>query len=262
MLNLYPLFSGSSGNMYLVESNNTNVLVDIGISYKRANQALNDIGKTFENIDAIVITHEHQDHIQGLSTLLKKQNIPIYTSKGTSSAIRQKLKLTDNIQINEIVADECFCIRDISITPFEISHDAAMPLGYTIASEDKTLTIATDLGYVSENIYSHLKEANLSVIESNYDNTLLMYGPYNYNLKQRIKSNLGHLSNTDTASVITNLAKDGKRSFILGHLSQNNNNPDIAYSIITDTLKENGFNLDEFNINIATRDFSSEVYSL
>lgn len=261
MLNLYPLFSGSSGNMYLVESNNTNVLVDIGISYKRANIALNEIGKSFEDIDALVITHEHSDHIQGLATLLKKQNIPIYTSKGTSSAIKEKLKSND-IQINEITADEKFNIKDISITPFEISHDAAMPLGYTISSEDKTLTIATDLGYVSENIYSHLKEANLSVIESNYDNTLLMYGPYNYNLKQRIKSNLGHLSNTDTASVITNLAKDGKRSFILGHLSQNNNNPDIAYSIITDTLKENGFNLDEFNINIATRDFSSEVYSL
>lgn len=261
MLNLYPLFSGSSGNMYLVESNNTNVLVDIGISYKRANIALNEIGKSFEDIDALVITHEHSDHIQGLSTLLKKQSIPIYTSKGTSSAIKEKLKLND-IQINEITADEKFNIKDISITPFEISHDAAMPLGYTISSDDKTLTIATDLGYVSENIYSHLKEANLSVIESNYDNTLLMYGPYNYNLKQRIKSNLGHLSNTDTASVITNLAKDGKRSFILGHLSQNNNNPDIAYSIITDTLKENGFNLDEFNINIATRDFSSEVYSL
>ena len=261
MLNLYPLFSGSSGNMYLVESNNTNVLVDIGISYKRANIALNEIGKNFEDIDALVITHEHSDHIQGLSTLLKKQSIPIYTSKGTRSAIKEKLKLND-IQINEITADEKFNIKDISITPFEISHDAAMPLGYTISSENKSLTIATDLGYVSENIYSHLKEANLSVIESNYDNTLLMYGPYNYNLKQRIKSNLGHLSNTDTASVITNLAKDGKRSFILGHLSQNNNNPDIAYSIITDTLKENGFNLDEFNINIATRDFSSEVYSL
>lgn len=261
MLNLYPLFSGSSGNMYLVESNNTNVLVDIGISYKRANIALNEIGKSFEDIDALVITHEHSDHIQGLATLLKKQNIPIYTSKGTSSAIKEKLKSND-IQINEITADETFNIKNISITPFEISHDAAMPLGYTISSDDKTLTIATDLGYVSDNIYSHLKEANLSVIESNYDNTLLMYGPYNYTLKQRIKSNLGHLSNTDTASVITNLAKDGKRSFILGHLSQNNNNPDIAYSIVTDTLKENGFNLDEFNINIATRDFSSEVYSL
>lgn len=261
MLNLYPLFSGSSGNMYLVESNNTNVLVDIGISYKRANLALNEIGKSFEDIDAIVITHEHQDHIQGLATLLRKQDIPIYTSKGTSCAICTKLKL-DNININEIKADEMFSIKDINITPFEISHDAAMPLGYTIASEDKSLTIATDLGYVSDNIYCHLKDSNLSVIESNYDNTLLMYSPYNYNLKQRIKSNIGHLSNTDTASVITNLAKDGKRSFILGHLSQNNNNPDIAYSIITDTLKENGFNLDEFNINIATRDFSSEVYSL
>lgn len=261
MLNLYPLFSGSSGNMYLVESNNTNVLVDIGISYKRANIALNEIGKSFEDIDALVITHEHSDHIQGLATLLKKQNIPIYTSKGTSSAIKEKLKSND-IQINEITADETFNIKNISITPFEISHDAAMPLGYTISSDDKTLTIATDLGYVSDNIYSHLKEANLSVIESNYDNTLLMYGPYNYTLKQRIKSNLGHLSNTDTASVITNLAKDGKRSFILGHLSQNNNNPDIAYSIVTDTLKENGFDLAEFNINVATRDFSSEVYSL
>lgn len=261
MLNLYPLFSGSSGNMYLVESNNTNVLVDIGISYKRAQNALNEIGKSFENIDALVITHEHSDHIQGLATLLKKQNIPIYASKGTSLAIKQKLKL-ENLNINEIQPSETFSIQDINVTPFETSHDAAMPLGYTLASENKTLTIATDLGYVSDNVYSHLKDSNLSVIESNYDNTLLMYGPYNYNLKQRIKSNIGHLSNTDTANVITNLAKEGKRSFVLGHISENNNNPDIAYSIVTDTLKENGFDLAEFNINVATRDFSSEVYSL
>lgn len=261
MLNLYPLFSGSSGNMYLVESNNTNVLVDIGISYKRAQNALNEIGKSFENINALVITHEHSDHIQGLATLLKKQNIPIYASKGTSLAIKQKLKL-ENININEIQPSETFSIQDINVTPFETSHDAAMPLGYTLASENKTLTIATDLGYVSDNVYSHLKDSNLSVIESNYDNTLLMYGPYNYNLKQRIKSNIGHLSNTDTANVITNLAKEGKRSFVLGHISENNNNPDIAYSIVTDTLKENGFDLAEFNINVATRDFSSEVYSL
>lgn len=262
MLKLYPLFSGSSGNMYFIETEKANILIDIGVSYKRVVEALEKIDKSIDDIDALFITHEHTDHIKGLATFLKKTNIPVFSSSGTCLCLREKLDIQNLDRFNSLVPERNFTIKGLDIVPFETSHDAVMPFGYTVSSDNKTITIATDLGYVSENIYSHLSASGISVIESNYDNNLLMYGPYSYMLKQRIKSNIGHLSNDDTASTITRLAKEGKRTFILGHLSENNNNPDIACDIISDALKQNGFCLDEFNINVATRNFSDEVYSL
>lgn len=262
MLKLYPLFSGSSGNMYLIETESANILVDIGVSYKKVIGSLEKINKNIDDIDALFITHEHSDHIKGLATFLKKTDIPIFSSNGTCQFLKEKLELDTLDKFNSLVPEKSFIIKDLSVIPFETSHDAVMPYGYTISSDDKSVTIATDLGYITENIYNHLSSSGLSVIESNYDNSLLMYGPYSYMLKQRIKSNTGHLSNDDTAFTIARLAKEGKRTFILGHLSENNNNPDIACGIITDTLKQNGFDINEFNINVATRDFSDEVYCL
>lgn len=264
MLKLYPLFSGSSGNVYFIQTDKSNILIDIGVSYSKLIQALESINESIDNVDALFITHEHTDHIKGLSTFLKKTNIPIFLSSGTCSSIKEKLNLDDSFmdKFNSLKASSEFKLNDVVITPFETSHDAIMPFGYSISNGENIATIATDLGYVSDDIYKHLSNSKLCVIESNYDNNLLMYGPYNYMLKQRIKSNLGHLSNEDTSNVILKLASEGKRDFILGHLSDNNNNPNIALNTINDNLKNNGYDLDEFNINIATRDFSSEVYIL
>lgn len=264
MLKLYPLFSGSTGNVYFIESNKAKILIDIGVSYKKLLESLNNINKSIDNIDALFITHEHTDHIKGLSTFLKQTNIPVFLSSGTCSILKSKLKLTTNEidNLNSLKSNKPYKIKDIAVTPFDTSHDAIMPFGYSISSGDNTITIATDLGYVSDNIYKYLSNSKLCVIESNYDSNLLMYGPYNYMLKQRIKSNVGHLSNEYTGNTILKLAKEGNRNFILSHLSKNNNDPDIAYSTITNTLKDNGYNLDEFNISVAKQDFSDEVYIL
>ena len=261
MLKLYPLFSGSSGNMYYITSPKSKIILDFGVSYKKAVLALKSIGENIEDVDAICITHEHSDHISGLKTMLKKHNIPLFSTAKTLEYILDKYELeyTNAITIDY---DKPFKIQDITISPFKVSHDAVNPVGYTFIHEDSTLTVATDLGYIDENVYTHLNQSNFSVIEANYDPQLLMYGPYPYNTKLRIKSDIGHLSNIDTSDVILELAKCGKRNFLLGHISLNNNDEIYALNTVTSKLETNGFDLNEFNIHVATRDFSDEVYLL
>lgn len=261
MLKLYPLFSGSSGNMYYIKSPKSKILLDFGVSYKKAASALQNIGESIENVDAICITHEHLDHIAGLKTLLKKHNITLFSTSQTLQYILNKYEL-EYSNIVSVEYDKPFCIQDITVSPFKVSHDAVCPVGYTFIHEDSTLTVATDLGFIDENVYTHLNESNFSVIEANYDPQLLMYGPYPYNTKLRIKSDIGHLSNIDTSDVILELAKCGKRDFLLGHISLNNNDESSALATVTSRLETNGFNLDDFNIHVATRDFSDEVYLL
>ena len=264
MLKLYPLYSGSSGNMYLIKSPTSAVLVDIGVSFKSLVTSLEKLQMTLDDISALFITHEHSDHIKGLTTFLNKTNIPIYTAQGTKNYILNKLesKFKNTPNINVITPETSFNVQDITITPFKTSHDASDPVGYTLQNDDSTLTIATDLGYVSDNVYEHLCESNLCVIESNYDRNLLMYGNYTYPLKCRIQSDIGHLSNDDTSNLILDLARNGKRDFILGHISENNNEPEQAMFSVTSTLTENGFDLNDFNIHCASRDLSFEEYVL
>ena len=264
MLKFYPLFSGSSGNMYLVQSSNAKILVDFGVTYKAARDGLKSLGVDIASIDAILVTHEHVDHTRGLSRMMKMCSVLIYTTSKTYEAIYNKYFsiLETKPKFVDVKYDEEFQIKDFIILPFKVSHDAAMPVGYKISCDNKTVTIATDLGYVDQNTYECLKSSDLSVIEANYDPNLLMYGPYPFATKMRIQSDTGHLSNVDTSSIILSLARDGKRDFILGHISLNNNNADQALFEVNNILKNNGFNPDEFNIHVATRDFSSEVYTL
>jgi len=262
MLKLYPLYSGSSGNMYLIRSPKATVIVDIGVSFKSLANSLETLGIDISEIDALFITHEHTDHTLGLATFINKTDIPIYTSNGTSSYLLNKLnkKIKKDPSIAIVSASNNFTLKDITVSPFSISHDAAEPLGFTFSHDESVLTIATDLGFVSDDVYDKLSHSTFSVIESNYDRNLLMYGPYSYPLKCRIQSDIGHLSNDDTSSTILSLAKEGKRNFLLGHISENNNEPDQALFAVNHALTENGFNLNDFNINLATRDVSFEEY--
>ena len=264
MLKLYPLYSGSSGNMYLIKSPSSTILVDIGVSFKNLTDSLKELNMDISDISALFITHEHSDHTKGLPLFINKTDIPIYITKGTweyiSNKNSTKFKKTPNI--NLVKSEKSIKIDDILVTPFKVSHDATDPVGYNITSGDSSLSIATDLGYVSENVFKYLKESNFNLIESNYDRNLLMYGSYSYPLKCRIQSDVGHLSNEDSASVILDLAKLGKRDFLLGHLSENNNEPEQAIYTVNTYLKNSGYNLDEFNINVASRDKSFEVYDI
>ena len=264
MLKLYPLFSGSSGNMYLIKSPTSAVLVDIGVSFKSLKTCLTNLNMDLTDISALFITHEHSDHILGLTTFINKTDIPIYTADGTRKYILDKygVKFKTIPNINIIKPETSIKIGDITVTPFSTSHDAADPVGYTLQHDDSTLTIATDLGVVNDNVYDHLINSNLSLIEANYDRNLLLLGDYTYPLKCRIQSDFGHLSNNDASNLILDLARLGKRDFVLGHISKNNNEPEQAMFEVTTTLKNNGFDLNDFNIACATRDMSFEEYVL
>ena len=264
MFNIYPLYSSSSGNMFNIETPNTNILIDVGVSYKAINEGLHSINKTIQDVSAIILTHEHQDHIKGLEMICKKNSdIPIYACDKTADFLYDKLKeknITANIIKNYY--DKPFKINDIEITPFNTSHDAIMPCGYNLKYENKSISYATDLGYVSDEVMDYLKFSDYVVLESNYDKTMLDFGSYPYILKRRIKSELGHLSNEDTANTISSLIKNGNTNYLLAHLSQNNNNEMLARSTILDILKSKNTFDENANINFASKNLSSEVYSL
>lgn len=209
----------------------------MGVSYKAINEGLKQIDKSLMDISAVLITHEHVDHIKGLSLLCRKNNIPIYACGKTAQYLKDMLN-DKNIpaDIYSVNYGQPFKIKDIEITPFETSHDAVCPCGYNIITGNESLTYATDLGYVSDEVFEYLKLANYIVLEANYDKTMLDFGKYPYPLKHRIKSLTGHLSNDDAAMTVARLANMGKDNFLFAHLSQNNNNPDILINTLEDEL--------------------------
>ena len=257
---IYPLFSSSKGNLFYLENNDTSILIDVGVSFKSVCLALDSIGKSIDDIDAILITHEHTDHIKGLPLICKNHNIPVYTCTKTKEYLDEFLlnKKTNGI-IHSIEYDQMFKINNLEITPFETSHDAIMPCGFYISNMVQSLAFATDLGFVSDNILNYLNQADYIVLESNYDNIMLEYGKYPFNIKRRISGNFGHLSNKDTACTLTTILNNNpNKKFLLSHLSENNNTTDIACDTITSHLKENG--LDKFDISFASKDLSCEGY--
>ena len=251
MLNVYPLYSSSSGNMFNINSDKSSILLDVGVSYKAINEGLTSIDKKISDIDAVLITHEHVDHIKGLSLLCRKNNIPIFACGKTADFLQEQLK-EKNIyaDITKVNYGQPFKISDIEITAFETSHDAISPCGYHIRTKKEKLTYATDLGYVSDEVFEYLKHSDFSIIEANYDKSMLDFGKYPYPIKHRIKSNLGHLSNDDTAETLTKLASIGKKNFLLAHLSQNNNNVDVLLNTLESEFIKCDLSLSDINFNI------------
>ncbi len=263
MLNIHPLYSSSSGNMFHIESDKTDILIDVGVSYKAINEGLKEINKNISDISAVLITHEHVDHIKGLSLLCRKNSIPIYACGKTANLLSDMLKEKNiTADINKVFYGQPFKINDLEITPFETSHDAISPCGYNIVSNTSKLTYATDLGLVSDEVFEYLKFSDYSVIEANYDKTMLEFGKYPYPLKHRIKSDLGHLSNDDTANIVTKLASIGKSQFLFAHLSQNNNNKEVLLNTIENKLLENDIPTSNISLNVASKNLSGEVYNI
>lgn len=264
MVNVLPLYSSSSGNAFCVESDKINILIDVGVTYKALNDALKQKGKSINDISGVVITHEHIDHIKALPLLCRKhENLPIYACGKTADYLKEMLDERNILSnIRKVFYGQPFKIKDICVTPFETSHDAVMPCGYRLFVEDKIISYATDLGYVSNEVYENLQNSDCVVLESNYDATLLDFGKYPYNLKRRIKGPTGHLSNDDCASTLVKLAREGNSNFILAHMSENNNNYDILKNTIDSTLLNNGIDPLSLNITYATKSLNEEVFSL
>ena len=241
MPNFCTLFSGSSGNCTFVSDGKTNILIDAGVSASRILTSLGQIGITPYDIDAILITHEHRDHVSSVGILSRNYSIPVYANLAT---IEKTVAITGWIfddYIHTFKSNDKFCVGDIEIFPFSIPHDAIDPVGYTFRFGGKYYSIATDIGCVTESMLKHLCRSESVLIESNHDVNMLQKGPYPPQLKMRIISDKGHLSNGTCASELSSLIKSGTTMIVLGHLSKNNNLPQIAYSTARSVLLKDGF---------------------
>ncbi|MHC6181459.1 MBL fold metallo-hydrolase [Clostridium sp. JNZ X4-2] len=249
-----PLYSGSSGNSVFLASHNAKVLIDAGLSGKSIEKALVRIGYNPSEIDAILVTHEHIDHIKGVGVLSRKYNIPIYANSLTWKAM---IKCIGKIRENniKIISTNYISIKDMDITSYSISHDAVDPYGYAVNCGNKRACVATDLGFISEKTKSILKDSDVLLLESNHDVEMLKFGPYPYELKRRILSKTGHLSNDDCGKAILDILNSRFKRIILGHLSKINNYPELAYQTVVTTLNEAGVKLNiDVNISMAKRD--------
>jgi phosphoribosyl 1,2-cyclic phosphodiesterase len=239
------LASGSRGNSTVVASSRTCLLVDAGLSCKETLLRLHASGCDASCLTAILITHEHSDHINGLNVLAKKLRIPVFI---TASTQRAYLRAARDSQGNKIClervenfeAGRSFQIGDIAVTPFTIPHDAADPVGFTFRAEGVKAAIATDLGYMPASVKDHIRGCQMLVVESNHDVEMLRIGPYPWSVKQRVLSRVGHLSNAALADFIVN-DYDGEAEYlILAHLSEQNNHPEVARTAAERALDRHG----------------------
>ena len=261
-MNLCSIASGSSGNCIFIGTEQTNLLVDIGISAKQAETGLHTIDRTLKDIDGILVTHEHSDHIRGVGVAARRAGIPIYGTKGTLEAIKNcsSLGKIDEGLYREISPDEIFQVGDMEIVPFRISHDAADPVAYRVNSGEKSAAVVTDLGVYNDYIVDHLQGLDAVLLEANHDVRMLQAGVYPYYLKQRILSNHGHLSNENAGRLLCRILHDNLKSVFLGHLSKENNYEALAYETVCTevTLGDNPYRANDFKIQVARRSEASE----
>lgn len=262
-MKLYSIASGSSGNCICVGSDHATILIDAGISGKRIEAGLNEIDMTTRDINGILVTHEHSDHIQGLGVLARRYGIPIYTTQGTKEAILKNTaigKVTPDL-FRVIESDTPFCIGDLEVAPFSIYHDAAQPVGYRVNHENKSIAVATDMGHYDDYIIRRLEGLDTLLLESNHDINMLQVGSYPYYLKRRILGERGHLSNESAGQLLCKILNDKIKNILLGHLSKENNYEALAYETVCSeiTMGDNPYKSSDFSISVAHRDRPSEL---
>ncbi len=263
-MELCSLASGSSGNCIYAGSDNCRILVDVGISAKRAESGLQEIGMTTSDMDGILITHEHTDHIKGLGVIARKNGVPVFATKGTMDAILTDSSIgeIDRSLFRVIQPEVPFLIGDMTVTPIAKSHDAADPVAYIMRSGLKSMAVVTDLGVYNENTVDRLKGLDILFLEANHDVHMLQVGNYPYYLKQRILGEKGHLSNELCGQLLSQVLHDRFQRAILGHLSKENNYPQLARESVKMeiTLGDNPYKGSDFPIEIAKRDEASELF--
>ena len=226
--------SGSTGNCSLITEGRTNILIDAGISMRRTLAALETLGLTPRDLCGVLITHEHSDHISGLPMLVKHYGVKVFAPKALCGVLAgMKPQITNNL--NCMPEDDKAELGGIAVSCFRTPHDAAYSVGYRFEGEN-IIAYATDTGSISDELVRGLEGAELALIEANHDVEMLKTGPYPYYLKQRIISPRGHLSNNDSGKLALHLAKSGTRHIILGHLSRENNTPELAYNTVNDAV--------------------------
>lgn len=227
------LGSGSKGNCTLIEHGSTKLLVDAGLNLKDLEDRIKEVGVGLYEISAILVSHNHIDHIRSIVRISKKYKIPVYATRECFCDIN--LSKVESIYKKEIGLDD-FYIGEIKILTFEVPHDALKTIGFIFYAGGNKVSLVTDVGRLEEVILRKMEGSNLVMIESNYDERMLEFGPYPYPLKRRIASNMGHLSNNDCARAVLRLSRSGTKYFMLMHLSEINNTAEIAYNTVMNVL--------------------------
>ncbi len=265
-MRLCSIASGSSGNCIYAGTDMTHVLVDVGISGKRTEAGLKELGVKAGELDGILITHEHSDHISGLGVLSRKYEIPIYATGGTVKAIRACKSIGEIPEglFREIKEDESFTIKDLTVNPMKISHDAAQPVAYRFSYGKEHMAVCTDIGTFNDYTVECLRGMDVLLLEANHDVNMLQVGPYPYPLKRRILGDRGHLSNENAGKLLSRLLHDGLQKVVLGHLSKDNNLPELAYETVRLEIEmaDNGYHAKDFPIEVARRSEVSEMIKL
>lgn len=262
MLKFCSLYSGSTGNSLLLQSDHTKFLIDAGVSAKKVVNGLSMVGVDITQVDGIIVTHEHSDHVQGLGTLSKKFDIPVYAnSKTWDSMPTQRDKITEHNQ-KKFQNNEKFELGDLLLSPFDIPHDAANPCGFNIFYGDQKISIATDLGHITDTIMQQLEGSDFLMLESNYDPEVLKCCSYPYALKNRIAGPNGHLPNNLAGQTIAHLLPTGLKSVMLGHLSKENNFPELAYKTVLEELAIHHYGEKDVTIEVASRINPSQIITL
>lgn len=262
-MKIASIASGSTGNCIYINEKNTSLIIDAGISMKRIEEGLYKCESCLKDVEGILITHEHIDHIKGVGVISRKHNIPMY---GTFETIQGILGTSSLGEVNKellipIEADKEFYIKEIKVKPFRISHDAKNPVAYRLESENRSVAVVTDLGKYDDYIISNLEGLDAVLIEANHDVNMLQVGAYPYYIKQRILSEIGHLSNETSGKLLNEILHDEMKNIILGHISRENNYEKLAFETIKSeiNISNNKYRSDDFNIITAKYNEVSEL---
>lgn len=257
------LASGSSGNITYIESDKKKLLVDCGLSGKKTTELLSQINRTPQELDGILITHEHRDHVHGVGVMARKYNLDIYANEQTWQAMSPIIGNIKMEQKHLFEMGTTMSIGDIDIESFGVSHDAIAPQFYNFHKDNKSFVMLTDTGYVSDRMRGIVANADAYLFESNHDLDMLRMGRYPWSLKQRILGDKGHLSNEDGALALSEVIGDNTKRIYLGHLSKDNNMKEIAYGTVESILKEKGKGVGEaFQIYDTDPNEASLLFSL
>jgi phosphoribosyl 1,2-cyclic phosphodiesterase len=238
MLRFSILASGSSGNSIYVSTDTTSLLIDAGVSGKQIQAAMSEIAASGSDLDAILVTHEHQDHIKGVGVVARKYQLPVYATEGTWAGMASHIGDLPEDRRYIFAAEEILEFGDLQVQPFRIPHDSQEPVGFCFYHEGVKLTLLTDIGYMSDRILETVQNSDAYILEANHDTEMLRMGPYPWSLKRRILGDKGHLSNQSAGEALIELANDRLTDVYLAHLSLDNNTPDLAEVTVKSILHE------------------------
>lgn len=262
-MKLCSIRSGSRGNAILVYTEKTRILVDCGISGKMAESGMREIGIEPETLSAILVTHEHQDHISGIGVMSRRYGLPVYANERTWAAMDRTVGKMQAENRRNFSHAEAFEIGEIGVLPFSIPHDAADPVGYSFTGGGRKVSVATDIGVLEESLFRSIQGSDAVLLEANHDRNMLDMGSYPWPLKQRIRGEGGHLSNDDAGKAAEFLVRMGTQRIMLGHLSQENNYPLLAQQTVVNILRDAGIETErDMRLCVAPRDRISPVIEM